>query len=136
MVKVLNNMHYFGLYLWLVLVSPDVDPVLLVLDLDMKYTVEVVHLFTYIVWFYHMIAAPDVRSVGCVFAHLYTLVDHSEYPCNVSCLCYLKVCILFTSVFVLIRAFEYIEYIQVCAAVWRKWNRSPLSWINLSTSLP
>ncbi len=35
----------------LLLVSPDVDPVLFVLDLHMKYTVEVVPLCTYIVWF-------------------------------------------------------------------------------------
>ncbi len=35
----------------LLLVSLDIDPVLFVLDLHMKYTVEVVPLCTYIVWF-------------------------------------------------------------------------------------
>ncbi len=28
---------------------------------------------------YRMIAVPCVRSVGCVFAHIYTPVDNSEY---------------------------------------------------------
>ncbi len=40
-----------GLCLLLVLVSPDVDLVLFVLDLHIKYTVEVVPLHSYIVWF-------------------------------------------------------------------------------------
>ncbi len=35
----------------LLLVSLDIDPVLVDLDLHMKYTVEVVPLRTYIVWF-------------------------------------------------------------------------------------
>ncbi len=42
---------FFGLCLLLLLVSLDIDPVLFVLDLHMKYTVEVVHLRMYIVWF-------------------------------------------------------------------------------------
>ncbi len=37
--------------LLLLLVSLDIDPVLLVLDLQMKYTVEMVPLDMYIVWF-------------------------------------------------------------------------------------
>ncbi len=41
--------------------SPNVDAVLFVQDIYTKYTVEVVPLCTYIVWF--VIAAPDVRSV-------------------------------------------------------------------------
>ncbi len=46
----------------------------------MKYTVEVVPLRTYIVWvFYHVIAAPYIRSVGHVFADLYTFDDYSEH---------------------------------------------------------
>ncbi len=40
-----------GLCLLLLLVSLDIDPVLFVLDLHMKYTVEVVSLCLYIVWF-------------------------------------------------------------------------------------
>ncbi len=36
--------------LQLALISPDVDPVLFVLDIHMKYTVEVVPLHMYIVW--------------------------------------------------------------------------------------
>ncbi len=42
---------FFGLCLLLLLVSLDIDPILFVLDLHMKYTVEVVPLCTYIVWF-------------------------------------------------------------------------------------
>ncbi len=42
---------FFGLCLLLLIVSLDIDPVLFVLDLHMKYTVEVVPLHTYIVWF-------------------------------------------------------------------------------------
>ncbi len=42
---------FFVLCLLLLLVSLDIDPVLLVLDLHMKYTVKVVPLCTYIVWF-------------------------------------------------------------------------------------
>ncbi len=42
---------FFGFCLLLLLVSFDIDPVLFVLDLYMKYTVEVVPLRTYIVWF-------------------------------------------------------------------------------------
>ncbi len=36
----------------------------------MKYTVEVVHLCTYIVWF----------VIGHVFAYLYNLDDYSNHP--------------------------------------------------------
>ncbi len=42
---------FFGLCRLLLLVSLDIDYVLFVLDLHMKYTVEVVPLCTYIVWF-------------------------------------------------------------------------------------
>ncbi len=42
---------FFDLCLLLLVVSLDIYPVLFVLDLHMKYTVEVVHLCTYIVWF-------------------------------------------------------------------------------------
>ncbi len=42
---------FFGLCLLLLLVSLDVDPVLFVLDLHMKYTVEMVPLCMYFVWF-------------------------------------------------------------------------------------
>ncbi len=42
---------FFGLCLLLLLVSLDIDPVLFVLDLQMQYTVQVVPLRTYIVWF-------------------------------------------------------------------------------------
>ncbi len=42
---------FFGLCLLLLLVSLNIDPVLFVLGLHMKYTVEVVPLRTYIVWF-------------------------------------------------------------------------------------
>ncbi len=34
-----------------IFIAPDMGPVLFVLDLHMKYTVEVVHLCTYSVWF-------------------------------------------------------------------------------------
>ncbi len=53
----------------------DSDPVLFVLDLHMKYTVEVIPLCTYIAWF---VIVWYVRSVSCVFAYLYTLDDNSE----------------------------------------------------------
>ncbi len=47
----------------------------------MKYTVEVVPLHMYIVWFViEVIVAPYVRSVGHVFAYLYTLNYDSECP--------------------------------------------------------
>ncbi len=62
--------------------SIDIYPVLFILDLHMKYTVELVALCTYIVICYCMIAAPCVRSVGCVFVYLYTLDDNSERPMN------------------------------------------------------
>ncbi len=39
--KIMSQLH----------LSLDIDPVLFVMDLDMKYTVEVVPLPTYIVWF-------------------------------------------------------------------------------------
>ncbi len=60
--------------------SLDIDPVLFVLDLQIKYTVEVIPLHTYIVWFVIVMVAPFVRSVGHVFAYLYTLDDNSECP--------------------------------------------------------
>ncbi len=45
----------------------------------MKYTVEVVIPTTvYCVLSYKVIAAPCVRSAGCVFALRYTLVDDLE----------------------------------------------------------
>ncbi len=43
--------YSFAFFLLLLLVSLDIDPVLFVLDLHMKYTVEVVPLHMYIVWF-------------------------------------------------------------------------------------
>ena len=48
--SLLSPFRLFGLCLLLLLVSLDFDPVLFVLDLHMKYTVEVVPLRTYIVW--------------------------------------------------------------------------------------
>ncbi len=67
--------------------SNDVDIVLFVLDLDMKYMYIVESgpsTYIYCVVCYHMIAAPCVRRVGCVFAHLYTLVDDLERPSTMS----------------------------------------------------
>ncbi len=46
----------------------------------MKYTVEVIPLCTYLVWFVIVIVAPYVRSVGHVFAYPYTRDDDSEHP--------------------------------------------------------
>ncbi len=57
-----------GLCLCLVFVSTDVDPILFVLDLHMKYTVEVIPLCTNIVWFVIM---WYVRSV-VVSLHTFT----------------------------------------------------------------
>ncbi len=54
---------FISLYLVLFLVSPDDHPVLFVLDLHMKYTVEVVLYIEYCVVCYHVIAAPYVTSV-------------------------------------------------------------------------
>ncbi len=51
--------------------SLDIDPVLFVLDLHMKYT------YIYCVVCYRVIVAPYVRSVGHVFAYL---KDDSERP--------------------------------------------------------
>ncbi len=72
---------FFGLCLLLLLVSLGIDPVLFVLDLHMKYTVEVVLLCMYFFLVcYREIVAPYVRSVGHVFAYLYTLDDDLERP--------------------------------------------------------
>ncbi len=38
------------------------------------------YMYIYCVVCYHVIAAPYVRSVGHVFAYLYTLDDDSECP--------------------------------------------------------
>ncbi len=51
----------------------DIDPVLFVLDLHMKYTVEVVPLHTYILWF--VIVCKKCWSCLCI---LLTLDDDSE----------------------------------------------------------
>ncbi len=42
--------------------------------------------YVYCVVYYRVIAAPYVRSVGCVFALSYTLVDNSECPWTMSSL--------------------------------------------------
>ncbi len=57
-----------------------VDPVLLLLDLNIKCTM----MYQDCVVCYPMIATPCVRSVDCVFALLYALVDSSEQPWNLS----------------------------------------------------
>ncbi len=74
--------YYFGLCLLLLLVPLDINPVLFVLDLYMKYTVEMVPLWTYIAWF---VITPYVRSVGHVFAYLYTLDEDSEHTQGFFC---------------------------------------------------
>ncbi len=53
----------------LFLVPTDVDPVLFVLDLHMKYTVVVVTLCTYIAWFVIICYA---RSVSCLYTSLHS----------------------------------------------------------------
>ncbi len=62
--------------------SPDVDPVLFVLDLHMEYTVEVDPPCRYIVWVCYCVITDRgyVRSVGHVFAYLYTFDDDLECP--------------------------------------------------------
>ncbi len=42
---------FIDVYLLLVLISTDVNNVLFVLDLHMKYTMEAVNVYSYIVWF-------------------------------------------------------------------------------------
>ncbi len=51
--------------------------VLFVLDLHIKYTVDIVHL-VYCVVYCHVIATQCVKSVECVFALIYALVDDLE----------------------------------------------------------
>ncbi len=46
----------------------------------MKYTVEVVPLCTYIVWFLSCDNSSMCKKCCCVFAHRYTLDDDSEHP--------------------------------------------------------
>ncbi len=36
---------------------------------------------------YQVITVPGVRSIGCVSALLYALVDDSQYPCAINCSC-------------------------------------------------
>ncbi len=70
---------FFSLCLLLLLVSLDIDPVLFVLELHKKYTDGGgPSAYVYCVVCYRVIAAPYVRSVGYVFAYLYTLDDDSE----------------------------------------------------------
>ncbi len=69
---------FFGLCLLLLLVSLDIDPVLLVLELHMKYTVEL-----YVCIVCGLLSCDSnlyVRSVGHVFAYLYTFDDDLECP--------------------------------------------------------
>ncbi len=63
-----------------VIMSPDVHPVLFVLDLHMKYTVEVVPLYMYIAYgWLSCDSSPICKKCYCVFAHNYTLDDDSEH---------------------------------------------------------
>ncbi len=49
-------------------------------DLLVNYTLEVVpSIYVYCIVRYCVTAAPYVGSVGCVFAHLYILVDDLEH---------------------------------------------------------
>ncbi len=72
-----------GTFFPLVLVSTDVDLVLL----HIKYTVEVVPLYTYILCgLLSSDGSPCARSVECVFAHFYTLFYDSKCHWTVSCI--------------------------------------------------
>ncbi len=77
---------FTGICLQLALVSTNVNPVLFVLDLHMKYTEEVVllSLYVYCVVSYQVIAALYVQSVVCFLALLYTIVDNSKHPWQMS----------------------------------------------------
>ncbi len=70
------------------LVSTDINPVLFVLDLHMKFIVEGTLYVHLLYGLYSVIAAPRGRSVGCVFADLYTFVDDSEHTWTMSCICH------------------------------------------------
>ncbi len=48
-------------------------------------------MYVYCAVCYPVIAAPYVRSVDCVFVHLYTLVNDSEHPWTMSSLYSLKI---------------------------------------------
>ncbi len=62
-------------------VSLDIDPVLFVLNIAYEiYSGGGPSMYAYCVVCYHVIAAPYIRSVGDVFAYLYTLDDDSELP--------------------------------------------------------
>ncbi len=60
--------------------SPNVDPVLFVLDLYMKYTEEVVPLCMYIVGLLLYDSNPISKKCCDNIAHHYTLDDDSECP--------------------------------------------------------
>ncbi len=75
-------MHHFCfkcLYLLLLLVSPDINPVLFVLDIHMKYLADVVPLCTLLRGLLLYDGSPICKK-SCVIAHRYTIDDNSECP--------------------------------------------------------
>ncbi len=68
---------FIGLHTVLLLVSPDVILILFVLDLHMKYTMEVVPLCVYIAWFVIVWYQPHKYKVLCLCTPI-TLDDDSE----------------------------------------------------------
>ncbi len=64
--------RFIGHYLWLALGSTDVDSVMFVLDLHMKYSGVVLSTYMYCVVSYRVITRPCVRSVGCFFVLHYS----------------------------------------------------------------
>ncbi len=75
--------------------SPVFDPVLFVLDLYLKYTVEVAPLHSiqlYCMVCYRVIADP-YKKCWCIFEHRYALDDNSEYPIDYEISLFPKVCL-------------------------------------------
>ncbi len=60
--------------------STDINPVLFVLDLHVKYTVEVVPLYTYMLGLLFSHSSPICKKCCRVFAHHHIPDDDSECP--------------------------------------------------------
>ncbi len=78
--SLLLHFEFIGLCFLLLLVSPDVDPVLFVLDLNMKYIVTVALNIRILHGLLSCDSSRICKKCCHVFAHCYTLDDNSEHP--------------------------------------------------------
>ncbi len=101
---------FHGLCLLLLLVYPDVDPVLFVLDLHREYTAEWSLFICILYGLLSCDTSPICKKCCCIFAHCYTLDDDSERPID---------CILFSPIFLPMHKWDmyiriYIWHVHVC----------------------